>query len=40
VSEQNLLPDDSGKPLRHPKVAEMFSVDDDGRYRAIHLNRH
>ena len=40
VSEQNLLPDNSGKPLRHPKVADLFSIDDDGRYRAIHLNRH
>jgi heat shock protein HspQ len=33
VSEQNLLPDDSGEPLRHPQVAEVFEKDDDGRYR-------
>ena len=24
VSEQNLLPDDSAKPCRHPQLAEMF----------------
>src|SRR5215813_12787861 len=24
VSEQNLLPDDSGEPLRHPEPAERF----------------
>jgi heat shock protein HspQ len=24
VSEQNLLPDASGKPVRHPKVEEIF----------------
>ena len=24
VSEQNLLPDDSGKPIGHPKVKTMF----------------
>src|SRR5581483_1271867 len=33
VSEQNLLPDNSGEPVRHPQVAEMFEQDDDGRYR-------
>lgn len=33
VSEQNLLPDDSGEPLRHPGIIEEFTVDDDGRYR-------
>jgi heat shock protein HspQ len=33
VSEQNLLPDDSGKPLRHPQVREMFEVQRDGSYR-------
>ena len=26
VSEQNLLPDASGQPLRHPQVGEMFAV--------------
>src|SRR6516162_3603359 len=33
VSEQNLLPDDSGEPLRHPQVAEIFDRDDQGSYR-------
>ncbi len=40
VSEQNLLPDRSGKPLRHPKIREMFEVDDDGAYRAVFISRH
>src|SRR6266542_2461409 len=30
VSEQNLLPDDSGEPIRHPQVAEVFVRDDRG----------
>jgi heat shock protein HspQ len=33
VSEQNLLPDNSGEPLRHPQIPEVFERDDDGRYR-------
>jgi heat shock protein HspQ len=33
VSEQNLLPDESGEPLRHPQVAEVFIKDDLGSYR-------
>ena len=33
VSEQNLLPDDSGEPIRHPQVAEIFDRDDEGGYR-------
>jgi heat shock protein HspQ len=33
VSEQNLLPDNSGEPLRHPQVAEVFVKDDKGGYR-------
>ena len=33
VSEQNLLPDDSGAPVRHPQVDEMFRQDADGAYR-------
>ena len=39
VSEQNLLPDDSAKPLRHPQVREMFHRN-DGTYRAVRLQRH
>jgi heat shock protein HspQ len=33
VSEQNLLPDNSGEPIRHPDVAEVFDRDDSGSYR-------
>lgn len=33
VSEQNLLPDTSGEPVRHPQVGEMFERLDDGSYR-------
>ena len=33
VSEQNLLPDNSDKPLRHPQVSEVFVQDDNGAYR-------
>jgi heat shock protein HspQ len=32
VSEQNLVPDDSGDPVRHPQVAELFEQDDNGGY--------
>jgi heat shock protein HspQ len=39
VSEQNLLPDDSGKPLRHPQVSQMF-VEADGAYRPTFINAH
>ena len=31
VSEQNLLPDTSGEPLRHPQIAESFEKDDLGQ---------
>ncbi len=33
VSEQNLLPDESGVPARHPQVPEMFTIDKSGAYR-------
>ncbi len=33
VSEQNLLPDDSGAPLRHPNVKDVFEQDKTGAYR-------
>jgi heat shock protein HspQ len=32
VSEQNLLPDESGAPCRHPQVIELFDGPYDGRY--------
>ena len=34
VSEQNLLPDDSGEPLRNPLIQEMFVEGEGGLYRA------
>ncbi len=33
VSEQNLLPDTSGAPIRHPQVAQVFERDDRGDFR-------
>jgi heat shock protein HspQ len=36
VSEQNLLPDTSGEPLRHPQVADEFVRGSDGHYRRRH----
>jgi heat shock protein HspQ len=40
VSEQNLLPDDSGQPLRHPQLGDFFVEEEDGRYRAVFLQPH
>lgn len=40
VSEQNLLPDTTGTPLRHPQVKELFVAGADGRYRAKFLQPH
>jgi heat shock protein HspQ len=40
VSEQNLLPDNSGIPLRHPKVSELFNEREDGHYQATFLQAH
>ena len=36
VSEQNLLPDTSNEPIRHPQVAEIFERDDKGSYKPRH----
>jgi heat shock protein HspQ len=33
VSEQNLVPDESGDPVEHPQVGAMFDTDADGNYR-------
>lgn len=33
VSEQNLLPDSSGKPCRHPMIRDLFDGPDRGAYR-------
>jgi heat shock protein HspQ len=35
VSEQNLLLDESGDPVRHPDVAATFERDSDGNYVLI-----
>ncbi len=34
VSEQNLMSDESGEPIRHPQVSETFERTEDGRYCA------
>ena len=34
VSEQNLLPDPSGEPLRNAMIGQMFERTDGGDYRA------
>lgn len=33
VSEQNLLADESGEPVRHPQVRDLFESFDKGVYR-------
>jgi heat shock protein HspQ len=33
VSEQNLLPDETGEPVEHPQVGLIFDTLEDGRYR-------
>jgi len=40
VSEQNLLPDGSGKPVRHPQVAEVFGELQGDHYAPLNLRRH
>jgi heat shock protein HspQ len=40
VSEQNLLPDQSDDPIRHPQVGEQFVKTRDGRLKARALNVH
>lgn len=40
VSEQNLLPDETGEPLRHPQIPELFAEDDNGTYRALFVQAH
>jgi heat shock protein HspQ len=39
VSEQNLLPDESGEPLRHPQLDDYFVEDEEGRYRPAFIQR-
>ena len=40
VSEQNLLPDDSGEPLRHPQLGELFDELENGVYRIRGASAH
>jgi heat shock protein HspQ len=40
VSEQNLLADETGKPLRHPQLSELFAEDENGGYKALYLQSH
>lgn len=40
VSEQNLLEDDSGEPVRHPQIRELFLKTPDGHYEPRHQIRH
>ena len=40
VSEQNLLEDRSGEPVRHPQIGEMFDTRPDGRYEPKRQSRH
>jgi heat shock protein HspQ len=39
VSEQNLLPDDSGEPLRHPQISDSFIRTEGGSYQSKDLAR-
>lgn len=39
VSEQNLLPDDTGEPVRHPQVTDMFERR-NGEYYAREASYH
>jgi len=32
VSEQNLLPDETGEPIEHPDLSDLFGEFSDGRY--------
>lgn len=40
VSEQNLLIDDSGRPVSHPDVRDYFDGQRDGRYVVAGRNTH
>ena len=40
VSEQNLLPDETGAPVRHPQVTELFGRLSGGQYEARFVQRH
>nr|WP_245926796.1 heat shock protein HspQ [Breoghania corrubedonensis] len=40
VSEQNLVCDDTGEPVRHPQIDEFFDVLEDGSYHARDVEIH
>jgi heat shock protein HspQ len=40
VSEQNLVPDQSAEPVRHPQVGELFVKTRDGSLKARALSMH
>jgi heat shock protein HspQ len=40
VSEQNLVPDDSGEPLHHPQLRELFEELENGVYRVRNTHAH
>jgi heat shock protein HspQ len=37
VSEQNLLMDETGDPVTHPEVDDVFGDLEDGRYEPLHI---
>lgn len=39
VSEQNLLPDDLGEPLRHPQIGDSFVRTAGGNYKSKDMAR-
>jgi len=40
VSEQNLIADETGDPVHHPQIDEIFTRDSEGNYRSRKLIRH
>jgi len=40
VSEQNLLDDESGGPVRHPQIKEFFDKTPEGHYQPKSASRH
>ena len=40
VSEQNLLPDETGEPVGHPQAALIFDGFEDGQYHLRHRTAH
>ena len=40
VSEQNLLHDESGDPIEHPQVAQLFGEGEGGRYKLKGVSLH